>query len=165
VSEQDDKVFIRRFSGIIVALVVLTLVIALVAYSVNRQLPPGENPSRVAAAAERTAPVAGVYTGEDGQQAVAEMQMAAVEETPAPAAESDIDGESIYNQVCMVCHMSGVAGAPIPGSDLWAERAAKGLDELVSNAVNGINAMPPKGGRTDLTDEQVRTSVEFMLAQ
>jgi cytochrome c5 len=41
--------------------------------------------------------------------------------------------------------------------------AAKGLDGLVESAINGLNAMPPRGGSPSLTDEQIRASVEFML--
>jgi len=44
-----------------------------------------------------------------------------------------------------------------------AERAGKGLDALVQTAISGINAMPARGGRTDLSDEQVRVVVEFMI--
>jgi cytochrome c5 len=44
-----------------------------------------------------------------------------------------------------------------------AERAQKGEDVLVHSAVNGLNAMPPRGGRADLSDEQIRAAVEFML--
>ena len=46
-------------------------------------------------------------------------------------------GKDIYNSVCMSCHMSGAAGAPITGkSDQWSERLAKGNDTLYSNAIN-----------------------------
>jgi cytochrome c5 len=65
----------------------------------------------------------------------------------------------------VACHGAGVAGAPIPGSDPWQERASKGLDQLAYNAINGINAMPAKGGRMDLSDAEVTAAVEFMLAQ
>ncbi len=61
--------------------------------------------------------------------------------------------------------MSGAAGAPIPGTDLWAERSQKGLEELAYNAINGINAMPAKGGRMDLSDAEVTAAVEHMLTQ
>ena len=40
-------------------------------------------------------------------------------------------GKDIYNSVCMSCHMSGAAGAPITGKvDQWSERIAKGNDTL-----------------------------------
>ena len=77
--------------------------------------------------------------------------------------EGGIDGKRIYDTVCMACHMTGAAGAPMPGSDDMAERATKGLDVLVNNAINGQGVMPPKGGRMDLSDEQVKAAVEFML--
>ena len=44
-----------------------------------------------------------------------------------------------------------------------AERAGKGLDALTQNAINGLNAMPARGGRADLSDEQVRVIVEYMM--
>ena len=61
--------------------------------------------------------------------------------------------------------MSGAAGAPIPGSEAWADRAEKGLDILTASAINGIGMMPPKGGRMDISDAEIRAAVENMLAQ
>jgi cytochrome c oxidase cbb3-type subunit 3 len=43
------------------------------------------------------------------------------------------------------------------------ERAGKGLDMLTQNAINGLNAMPARGGRSDLSDEQIRAIVEYMI--
>ena len=71
----------------------------------------------------------------------------------------------IYNSACQACHMSGAAGAPLLVAAQWEDRLDKGKDTLVSHAINGFNAMPAKGGRTDLSDEQVRASVEYMLAE
>lgn len=75
-------------------------------------------------------------------------------------------GEDIYNSVCMSCHMSGAAGAPITGKpDQWSERLAKGNDTLYSNAINGIGVMPAKGGLMSLTDDEVKSAVDYMLEQ
>ena len=71
----------------------------------------------------------------------------------------------IYNNACQACHMAGAAGAPQLVAEQWEDRLDKGEDTLVSHAINGFNAMPARGGRTDLSDEQVRASVEYMLAQ
>ena len=37
------------------------------------------------------------------------------------------------------------------------------LDMLVNNAINGLNAMPARGGNPALTDEQIQAAVEYML--
>jgi cytochrome c5 len=79
-------------------------------------------------------------------------------------AQAEPDGEAIYNQACMACHMTGAAGAPIKGDEAaWAERLEKGMDTLYENSINGIGAMPPKGGFANLSDEEVKASVDFML--
>lgn len=74
-------------------------------------------------------------------------------------------GEKTYQQACAMCHASGVAGAPIIGkkSD-WTERLKKGQEALVTSAIKGLGAMPAKGGQSQLTDEAVTASVDFMVA-
>ena len=69
----------------------------------------------------------------------------------------------IYTSVCAACHTTGVAGAPKPGSPAMADRAQKGNDALMQTVVNGLNAMPARGGRSDLSDEQLQAAVDFML--
>ena len=57
-------------------------------------------------------------------------------------------------------------GAPKIGSGEWAARLdAKGLDTLVSNAINGIGAMPARGTCSDCSDEEIKASIEYMIAQ
>jgi len=121
-----------------------------------------DNPSRHLIAGERTKPVADVYTGEEGPAAI---QEAVAEAAPAQAAAFDgsMDVEMIYNTVCAACHATGAAGAPIPGSDLMSQRAEKGMEALMQTALNGLNAMPARGGWPDLSDEQVQAVVEFMI--
>jgi cytochrome c5 len=63
-----------------------------------------------------------------------------------------------------------VAGAPKTGDKAaWAGRLAQGVDVLNKHAIEGFQGkagfMPPKGGRTDLTDQSVINAVEFMVAQ
>lgn len=82
---------------------------------------------------------------------------------PAPSAKS---GQQVVDTACAACHVAGVAGAPKLGDkDAWAARADKGLDTLVANSINGIGAMPPKGGQMSLTDEEMRAAVITMLEQ
>jgi cytochrome c5 len=159
-----DDIFLKRFSLVIAALVAITIIIMIIAVNTTPDRDPNANPSRIALANDRTQPVGTVRTEvtEEDLVAVAAAPAAAPTEPVDPAS---IDGAGIYAQVCQACHMSGAAGAPIPGTDLWAERSQKGLEELAYNAINGINAMPAKGGRMDLSDAEVTAAVEHMLAQ
>ncbi len=75
-------------------------------------------------------------------------------------------GKDVYNSVCMSCHMSGAAGAPITGdAGQWTDRLAKGNDTLYNNAINGIGVMPAKGGLMSLSDEEVKLAVDYMLEE
>jgi cytochrome c5 len=79
-------------------------------------------------------------------------------------------GESVYKTTCAVCHAPGVAGAPkLDDSADWSPRIGQGIDVLYTHAVNGYQGqkgvMPPKGGNTALSDEQVRAAVDYMVAQ
>ena len=58
-----------------------------------------------------------------------------------------------------------LAGAPkIGDAAIWKERSAKGLDALVSGAINGVGAMPPRGG-SQYDDDQIRAVIEYILAE
>ena len=160
--EQTDNTFIKNVSIVLIILVVFTISIAFLARYVGFKDEEDKNPSRQTTAEERIKPVADVYTGEAGAAAIEEAASASVAEQ-AVAFDGSLDGEVIYTSVCGVCHATGVAGAPIPGSPEMALRAEKGQDALMQTALNGLNAMPARGGRTDLSDEQIQAVVEFML--
>jgi cytochrome c5 len=162
-NQTDDRAFIRRFSGIILGLVAVTVIIIVLALSLRDEPDPGANPSQQRFTEERIAPVAAVRTGKEGQAAPAQAEAAAAAE-PTTVSEAAVDGEQVYQTVCMACHAAGVAGAPIPGSEALAQRHAdKGAEGLVASVINGLNVMPPRAGRPDLTDEQIRAAVDFML--
>jgi len=84
--------------------------------------------------------------------------------TGAVAAAGAADGKGTYEKVCSVCHASGVAGAPKFGDKAaWKPRIATGVDALHNSALKGKNAMPPKGGMTDLPDGDVVAAVDYMV--
>ncbi len=69
-----------------------------------------------------------------------------------------------YNAACKVCHATGIAGAPkLAVTEDWVNRIAQGKDVIYNNALNGLNGMPAKGGRSDLSDEAVIAMVDYML--
>lgn len=165
-SEHDDQIFLKRFSMVLLVLAIVAIGLLFFAISLNNQLAPSDNPNRYLAKEDRVEPVFAVFAGETGRAAAAaaaEQVMAAA--TPEVAFEGSLDGGMIYDQVCAVCHTSGAAGAPRLVASDWTERMDQGVDTLVSHAINGIGTMPAKGGRMDLSDEQVRASVEYMLAE
>ena len=78
-------------------------------------------------------------------------------------ASASMSPEQMYQAACLACHTTGAAGAPkIGDAAVWAERAQQGIDTLVTHAVNGIGAMPPRGG-SQLDDDQIRAVVEYIL--
>ena len=90
-----------------------------------------------------------------------EMQKAVVKSDGKPR-----DGATIYNTVCTACHAAGVAGAPKTGDKAaWAPRIATGMAALLTSATNGKNAMPARGGATDLTDAELKAAVDYLVGK
>ena len=91
--------------------------------------------------------------------------MASASAAPAAAAAGgDFNVEQTYQQSCNVCHASGMAGAPkFDDTAEWQKRLAdKGLDTLVANAINGVNAMPPRGMCMTCSDDNIAALVEYL---
>jgi cytochrome c5 len=76
------------------------------------------------------------------------------------------NGQAVYTAVCAACHATGAAGAPKVGdAGAWSARIAQGYDTLVQHALNGIRAMPAKGGNPDLDDVEVARALVYMTNQ
>lgn len=77
------------------------------------------------------------------------------------------DGAEIYASYCVNCHAGGTGGAPRVGEKFrlyWShEIEEEGFDIIVQEAINGVNAMPPRGGCADCSDEEIRNAVIHML--
>jgi len=79
-------------------------------------------------------------------------------------------GRSVWMENCRSCHERGIADAPIVKEfDAWKPRIAKGKPTLYQHAINGFfgeddSMMPAKGGNEELTDEQVKSAVDYMVA-
>ena len=162
-SAEHDRIFIKNFSLTIVGLMIFTVLIIALAISIHNRLELSDTPSREAARVDRLQPVAGVYAGETGRAAAQEAAAAAAAAAPQVAFDGSLDGGLIYDRACASCHDAGIAGAPEMEASAWAGRLDKGKEELIANAINGIGAMPPRGGRRDLSDEQIEVSVAYML--
>jgi cytochrome c len=64
---------------------------------------------------------------------------------------------------CAGCHANAAIGAPVVGDKgAWEKALEKGIDRVYANGINGINAMPPKGG-AGVSDEEFKQIVDYMI--
>jgi cytochrome c5 len=71
-----------------------------------------------------------------------------------------------YMRNCAVCHLPGIADAPKVGDKAeWSRRMRSGLSMVYRNALEGLpnTAMMAKGGHTDLSDEEIKAIVDYMI--
>ncbi|WP_300320809.1 cytochrome c5 family protein [Idiomarina sp.] len=86
-------------------------------------------------------------------------ESSAAEESSGPRS-----GEQVYNKYCTACHTSGVMGAPkINNAADWEDRLAQGMDTVLKHAVEGYNAMPPKGTCSDCSEEEIQAAIDYMV--
>jgi cytochrome c len=103
--------------------------------------------------------------------ALAASEGSGVPVSSAEAAATGMNGEQVYNNVCVACHYPpGVGGAPALGdAEAWAPRIAQGMGTLIDHALNGFSGstgvMPKKGERLDLSDEEIIEAIEYMVEQ
>ncbi len=95
--------------------------------------------------------------------AAAPATLAAAASAPAGGGRS---GEEIYNTSCTACHSTGAAGAPKLGDkEAWAPRIATGMDTMLEVAINGKNAMPPRGTCGNCSDDDLKKAIEYMVSK
>lgn len=98
----------------------------------------------------------------------AKVRLAGDETTQVAASASqgsDRSGEQVYNTACAACHTSGILNAPrINNAGDWEERLTKGMDVLLEHSINGFNAMPPRGGCMNCSDDEILAAIEYMIA-
>jgi cytochrome c5 len=164
-----DLDFLKKFSMVIGFLMALTVVLIVFAHYLQGTLVHDPDPKVAERTLRRIAPAGAVYAGQTGAAA----QAAAVAASAAKAASNvayggTLDGSVIYNNLCTGCHTSGAGGAPTLTAAGMGARASKGAETLHKHAIEGFTGpagvMPPKGGNPSLTDEQVKATVDWMLA-
>ncbi|VEG90447.1 c-type cytochrome [Legionella spiritensis] len=77
------------------------------------------------------------------------------------------EGQQIVKEFCATCHAPKPLielGAPkAQATNDWQPRIKKGLKQLLANTSEGINAMPPRGGCFECTDEQLELAILALL--
>jgi len=83
---------------------------------------------------------------------------------PVFANEKELVGVQTYKAVCAVCHTSGVANAPKFGDkNAWKPLIDEGQVIITAHGYVGVRAMPPKGGKADLSVEQFSEALNYMV--
>ncbi len=78
---------------------------------------------------------------------------------------AEMTGEQVFKTTCSMCHGTGMMGAPKFGDKAaWAPRIKQGEDVLVQHALHGIRQMPARGGKSSLTDAEVKAAVHYMVS-
>ncbi|BFM49581.1 cytochrome c5 family protein [Marinomonas sp. THO17] len=73
-------------------------------------------------------------------------------------------GDKVFNTFCVACHLHGVAGAPQFGNAQdWQARMEKGMPTLLKHAIEGFNAMPPRGMCSNCSDDEIQSAIQFMI--
>lgn len=166
----QDRKFLDTFLIVIGGLLLFTVAMYFLANWLAEtylDVDNSENPQAIAAATDRIKPEGKLRTTDD--PAPANPEPAAAATASADNADTaSLSAEDVYNQACTACHGAGIAGAPKVGDTAnWESRIAQGMDTLVKHAIEGYQGsagfMPPKGGRGDLSDDEVRAAVEYMV--
>lgn len=79
------------------------------------------------------------------------------------------DGKSLYEKYCNVCHKKtnskAVGSVKFGDKAAWESVRGKGVDGLTATVIKGSKNMPPRAGIASLTDDEIRSTVEYMISQ
>ena len=150
-SEEHEN-FIKTPKQLII-IVVLAFVVPIALFALLSQLMTGDKKMRP-----------------DEQAAVVVERIKPVGELAIAGPKVLLTGDKVYETVCQTCHAAGLAGAPKVGDKAaWAKVIAQGQATSVAHTIAGMQqggkVMPPRGGNSDLTDEEVAGAVVFMVNQ
>ena len=153
-----DKEFYTTFFGLMGGLAVFAILLVIVAGKLTSDV-SDYKPEEIVL--ENIKPVGQVYIAGESEPEAAPVAEAAV----AVASSEPKSGEEVYNGSCVSCHGTGAAGAPKLGDTAaWAPRIAAGKDSLLDNAINGLNAMPPKGLCMACSGAEIQAAIEYMVS-
>lgn len=163
-----DQVFMKRFAALIAGFAVFTVLLVLAAIWLNRFQTPAQSEVLAQQVELRIRPLSGVFAGETGREAMLAAQAAAAAAAVVRVAfDGSLDGALIYQRVCAACHDTGAGGSPLLVQSAWDARIAQGFEVMLQHSIEGFQGdygiMPARGGRNDLSDEQVEAAIRHML--
>lgn len=169
-SANNDAQIVRTVGLVIGALVVFMILIIIAANVIfDSSGLSHKSPEAMAEEAwKNIAPVGTVTVAGSAAAMAAAPEAAPLEVNLASAGASTeaATGMDIYKTACFACHGTGAAGAPKLGdSAAWSARIAQGEDILLDHALKGFKGMPPKGGRMDMSDDDIAAAVDYMVSE
>lgn len=156
-SNMKDSDFVRNFSIMIGALILLAVVIYVIANSIG-----GAHKAKTASVDNDTIA--------QRIQPVGKLNLATAAAGAAVGTAQAADGAGTYNSACAACHATGAAGAPKMGDKAaWGPRIKQGNATLYTHAIKGFQGkkgfMPAKGGQAQLSDAAVKAAVDHMVSK
>ena len=153
----QDKEFFTMFFLIMGGLAAFAIILVIIASNLTSEV-SDYKPEEIVI--ENIKPVGEVYIAGESEPEPAPVVVVA----DAGDAAGPKSGEQIYNSNCMACHGTGAAGAPKMGdAAAWAPRIAAGMDIMLANATNGLNAMPPKGLCMSCSDAELQSAIQYIV--
>ena len=165
-----DQKFFDMYSlviGVLAAVALAIFVLAMKMSDITQGVYTRDAAEYQQAVADRIRPVGQVYLpGEEHASSGPKVETPAAPEPVATA----MSGPQVYNTACLACHGAGIGGAPVLGDAAqWVDRIAQGSDTLKTHAIQGYTGsagyMPPKGGRMDLSDDEISAAVDYMVSE
>ena len=168
-SQEQDKIFFRNFTLTLAFIAAMMITFYIIADMVTDEGENAKTNVNTISVAELTKPVGQVaVAGEESENTVVQNEIVA----DASAVGKSINGESVYNGLCVSCHGIAVLAAMVPQAGdaaAWEPRIKKGTDVLYASAINGytgeLGMMPAKGGNPALSDEEVKAAVDYIINQ
>lgn len=185
-SNEQDKIFFRNYSivlGILAAMIICFLIAARIvglSHEQTRAMDGGQSDqvakatqpvgqSRMTGEAAPNQSQSSQQTSQASSQEASSSQQASTGSSGASGGGQK-SGKEVFNGLCVSCHGAGLPGVPQFGNKKeWAPRIAKGKATLYKHALHGFSsggplAMPPKGGNPALSDAEVKSAVDYMVA-
>ncbi len=78
---------------------------------------------------------------------------------------AEAKAKAMYDELCAMCHNSGAADAPIIGNKAqWAKYLKEGKETVYKKGIEGVGAMPPKGG-AQISDAEFKSIVDYIISK
>lgn len=85
--------------------------------------------------------------------------------TAIGAQATDDYTQELYDIYCTACHAVSASGAPQAFTSEWEDRLDKGINTLVTHAINGIGNMPPMGTCAECSEDDLKNIILYMAQE